>query len=128
MAGPGDEKAGKAWRTVRKPSDVNEYAKQIIESGNQEKFVKVLGVTSLVVPMPAEPAAVSCTLNNGTRIRAASVPFHTLTIQIRRDPHIIAQFKAVVPPAPPRPPPMTTIPSSLSSKGSGMRSFFHSSS
>ncbi|KAJ3829620.1 hypothetical protein F5880DRAFT_281351 [Lentinula raphanica] len=155
MAGPGDVNAGKAWRTVRRPSDMNEYAKQIREFRNQEKpgkaygkvFVKVLGVKGLVVPMPAEQTAVSCTLNNGIHfvttpesrlgkdcrieqefelIEHSKLEF-TLTLKIRRDPHIIAQFKAVVPPAPPRPPPMVTNPSSSSSKSSGMRSFFHSS-
>ncbi|KAH7872054.1 uncharacterized protein C8R40DRAFT_524145 [Lentinula edodes] len=154
MAGPGDVNAGKAWRTVRRPSDMNEYAKQIREFRNQEKpgksygkvFVKVLGAKGLVVPMPAEQTAVSCTLNNGIHfvttpdfrlgkdcrieqefelIEHSKLEF-TLTLKVRRDPHIIAQFKAIVPPAPPRPPPMAANPSS-SSKSSGMRSFFHSS-
>ncbi|KAJ3861990.1 hypothetical protein EV359DRAFT_74424 [Lentinula novae-zelandiae] len=155
MAGPGDVNAGKAWRTVRRPSDMNEYAKQIREFRNQEKpgkaygkvFVKVLGAKGLVVPMPAEQTAVSCTLNNGIHfvttpdlrlgkdcrieqefelIEHSKLEF-TLTLKVRRDPHIIAQFKAIVPPAPPRPPPMVANPSSSSSKSSGMRSFFHSS-
>ncbi|KAJ4483604.1 hypothetical protein J3R30DRAFT_3655861 [Lentinula aciculospora] len=155
MAGPGDVNAGKAWRTVRRPSDMNEYAKQIREFRNQEKpgkaygkvFVKVLGARGLVVPMPVEQTVVSCTLNNGIHfvttpdfrlgkdcrieqefelIEHSKLEF-TLTLKVRRDPHIIAQFKAVVPPPPPRPPPMATNPSSSSSKGSGMRSFFHSS-
>ncbi|KAJ3737602.1 hypothetical protein DFJ43DRAFT_9634 [Lentinula guzmanii] len=155
MAGPGDVNAGKAWRTVRRPSDMNEYAKQIREFRNQEKpgkaygkvFVKVLGAKGLVVPMPTEQTAISCTLNNGIHfvttpdfrlgkdcrieqefelIEHSKLEF-TLTLKVRRDPHIIAQFKAVVPPPPPRPPPMVTNPSSSSSKSSGVRSFFHSS-
>lgn len=55
----------------------------------------------------------------------------TLTLKVRRDPHIIAQFKAVVPSAPapapppvPRPPPMVV---QAPTKSSGMRSFFSSS-
>lgn len=46
----------------------------------------------------------------------------TLTLKIRRDPHIISQFKAIAPP-PPVPPPMVQ---QSSSKG-GMRGFFSSS-
>lgn len=51
-----------------------------------------------------------------------------MTLKVRRDPHIIAQFKAVAPSAPaptpiPRPPPMVQAPT----KSSGMRSFFSSS-
>ncbi|KAJ3998717.1 hypothetical protein F5050DRAFT_1798250 [Lentinula boryana] len=155
MAGPGDVNAGKAWRTVRRPSDMNEYAKQIREFRNQEKpgkaygkvFVKVLGAKGLVVPMPAEQTAVSCTLNNGIHfvttpdfrlgkdcrieqefelIEHSKLEF-TLTLKVRRDPHIIAQFKAVVPPPPPRPPLMVINPSSSSSKSGGVRSFFRSS-
>lgn len=45
----------------------------------------------------------------------------TLTLKIRRDPHIVSQFKANAP-APPPPPP----PAPPASKG-GMRSFFSSS-
>lgn len=52
----------------------------------------------------------------------------TLTLKVRRDPHIIAQFKAIGPtpaPAPPviRPP----LVAQSSSKSGGMRSFFSSS-
>lgn len=58
------------------------------------------------------------------RIEHSKLEF-TLTLKIRRDPHIIAQFKAVAPPPPapaPAPPPVVQT----SSKG-GMRSFFSSS-
>lgn len=49
----------------------------------------------------------------------------TLTLKIRRDPHIVAQFKSMAPAAPsvPAPPPVVA---QTSSKG-GMRSFFSSS-
>ncbi|KAF5384479.1 hypothetical protein D9757_006459 [Collybiopsis confluens] len=154
MAGPGDVNAGRAWRTVRRPSDMNEYAKQIKEFRDQEKpgkaygkvFVKVLGARGIVAPMPKEQTAVSCTLNNGIHfvttpdfrlgtdcrieqefelIEHTKLEF-TLTLKVRRDPHIISQFKALVPP-PPKAPPMVSNPSSTSSKSSGMRSFFYSS-
>ncbi|KAK0461050.1 uncharacterized protein EV420DRAFT_1668224 [Desarmillaria tabescens] len=153
MAGPGDVNAGKAWRPVRRPSDMNEYAKQIKEYRAQEKpgkaygkvFVKVLGLRGIRVPMPKEPTAVSCTLNNGIHfvttpeckfttdssinqefelIEHSKLEF-TLTLKIRRDPHIIAQFNAVVPPPPPQAvvsPPVITHTSSKT----GMRSFFSS--
>ena len=55
------------------------------------------------------------------RIEHSKLEF-TLTLKVRRDPHIIAQFKALTPPAPPAPPPVVQT----SSKG-GMRSFFSSS-
>jgi hypothetical protein len=47
----------------------------------------------------------------------------TLTLKIRRDAHIITQFKAIAPPPPPPPAPSQPVPAS---KG-GMRSFFSSS-
>lgn len=49
----------------------------------------------------------------------------TLTIKVRRDPHIIAQFKANAPRPAPAPPRATPPPSS---KGGGMRAFFLGSS
>ncbi|KAF5345332.1 hypothetical protein D9758_008424 [Tetrapyrgos nigripes] len=155
MAGPGDVNTGKAWRTVRRPSDMNEYSKQIKEYRAQDKskaygkvFVKVMGVKDLHVPIPNETTAFSCTLNNGIHfvttpdcrfgkdgrieqefelIEHSKLEF-TLTLKIRRDPHIIAQFKSVVPPPPPPPAPVVPPPMATqsSSKG-GMRSFFSSS-
>lgn len=147
MDGAGDLNGGKAWRTVRRPSDMNEYSKQIKELRAKEGigkahgkvFVKVLGVKNLNVPLPDKPTAISCTLNNGihfvttpecrlSRDSRIEQEFElietnkleiTLTLKIRRDPHIIAQFKANTPPPPPpvHPPPPA-------SKGGGMRSFF----
>ncbi|ESK93623.1 gtp binding protein [Moniliophthora roreri MCA 2997] len=155
MAGPGDVNAGKAWRTVRRPSDMNEYSKQIKEyRANQNPgkaygkvFVKVMGVKNLHVPIPQEPTIMSCTLNNGIHfvttpecrlskdtvisqefelIEHSKLEF-TLTLKVRRDPHIITQFKALQPP-PPQPPPMVQQTSSKSStKSGGMFSLFSSS-
>ncbi|KAF8904433.1 hypothetical protein CPB84DRAFT_1745841 [Gymnopilus junonius] len=155
MAGPGDMDAGRAWRMVRRPSDMNEYAKQIREYRSQDKgkaygkvFVKVLGVRGMHLPLPQEPTAFTCTLNNGIHfvttpecqlskdcrvdqefelIEHSKLEF-TLTLKVRRDPHIIAQFKAVGP-APPPPAPVARPPlvAQSSSKSSGMRSFFSSS-
>ncbi|KAJ7928485.1 hypothetical protein B0H13DRAFT_1967482 [Mycena leptocephala] len=125
MAGAGDVDAGKAWKTVRRPSDMNEYSKQIKEYRAQQNpgkaygkvFVKVLGVKGMHLPLPAEPTAVTCTLNNGIHfvttpecalardcrieqefelIEHSKLEF-TLTLKVRRDPHIISQFKAIAP-------------------------------
>ncbi|KAL4071248.1 hypothetical protein V8B97DRAFT_436977 [Scleroderma yunnanense] len=130
----GDVNGGKAWKMVRRPSDMNEYAKQIREYRSQEKpgkahgkvFVRVVGVKGLNTPIPQQPTAVTCTLNNGihfvttpetrlsrdTRIdQEFELIEHnklefTLTLKVRRDPHIVAQFKALAPPAPaPQPAP-----------------------
>ncbi|KAH9485096.1 Septin ring organizing protein mid2 [Psilocybe cubensis] len=157
MAGPGDVDTGRAWRTVRRPSDMNEYAKQIKEYRAQDKgkaygkvFVKVLGIRGMHLPLPHEATAFTCTLNNGIHfvttpecqllsdcrieqefelIEHSKLEF-TLTLKVRRDPHIIAQFKALAPSAPaPAPPPVMRPPvvAQTASKSSGMRSFFSSS-
>lgn len=60
------------------------------------------------------------------RIEHSKLEF-TLTLKVRRDPHIIAQFKAMAPaPAPVSAPPPPVVQSSSSSKG-GVRAFFSSS-
>ncbi|KAF7428167.1 Bud site selection protein bud4 [Pleurotus ostreatus] len=137
MAGPGDVNAGKAWRTVRRPSDMNEYSKQIKEYRTQEKgkaygkvFVKVLGVKNIHLPLPEQPTAMTCTLNNGIHyvttpdcklaqdcrieqefelIEHSKLEF-TLTIQIRQDPHVKALFKSIFPAAPPLAPVLPSPP------------------
>ncbi|KIJ15469.1 hypothetical protein PAXINDRAFT_168965 [Paxillus involutus ATCC 200175] len=146
----GDVNGGKAWKAVRRPSDMNEYAKQIKEYRSQEKpgkahgkvFVRVLGVKGLNVPIPQHATALACTLNNGihfvttpetrlTKDARINQEFEliehnklefTLTLKIRRDPHITAQFKALAPPAPPPQP----VPPPPKPKG-GMFSFLSSS-
>ncbi|KAI0249242.1 hypothetical protein BJV78DRAFT_713955 [Lactifluus subvellereus] len=144
--GAGDVDGGRAWRTVRRPSDMNEYAKQIREYRSQEKpgrshgkvFVRVAYAKGLDIPFPRQATVMTCTLNNGIHfvttpecnlerdcrieqefelIEHSKLEF-TLTLKIRRDPHIVAQFKSNAPPPPPTPAP--------ASKG-GMRSFFSSS-
>ncbi|KAJ7287283.1 hypothetical protein C8J57DRAFT_1283412 [Mycena rebaudengoi] len=154
MAGAGDVDAGKAWRTVRRPSDMNEYSKQIKEYRAQQNpgkaygkvFVKVLGVKGMHLPLPNQPTAVTCTLNNGIHfvttpecelarecrieqefelIEHSKLEF-TLTLKVRRDPHIISQFKAIAPVPVQAPPPPPPVVQQTSSRG-GMRSFFSSS-
>ncbi|TFK45584.1 hypothetical protein OE88DRAFT_1669083 [Heliocybe sulcata] len=136
-----------AWRAVRKPSDMNEYAKQIRELRAKDKsgkaysklFIKVLGVKNLKVPMPREPTVMTCTLNNGTHwVTTPELPLSantviaqefelieqddleiTLILKVRRDRHIASMLQALTPP-PPRPAPPPPPPAS---KG-GLRSFF----
>ncbi|KAH9927406.1 hypothetical protein B0H21DRAFT_781280 [Amylocystis lapponica] len=132
---------------------MNEYSKQIKELRAQEKsgkahgkvFVKVLGLKNVNVPIPQQSTVMTCTLNNGIHfvttpecrlgkdcpvdqefelIEHSKLEF-TLTIKIRRDPHIMAQLKANSPPPPPPPPAVQAPPPA--SKG-GMRSFFLGSS
>ncbi|THG97166.1 hypothetical protein EW026_g4783 [Hermanssonia centrifuga] len=135
-------------RKLKGSAKANEYAKQIKELRAQENtgkgygkvFVKVLGVKGLNVPIPQQSTAATCTLNNGIHfvttpecrlgtecrinqefelIEHSKLEF-TLAIKIRRDPHIIAQYKIN---APPPPPPAPQIAPPPASKG-GMRSFF----
>ncbi|KAG9312056.1 hypothetical protein JVU11DRAFT_7337 [Chiua virens] len=133
----GDVNSGTAWKAVRRPSDMNEYAKQIREYRSQEKpgkaHGKYLAVKGLKIPIPQQATALTCTLNNGihyvttpqsrlstdTRIdQEFELIEHnklefTLTLKIRRDPHIVAQFKALAPPpaaAPPAPLPVAPPP------------------
>ncbi|KAK2464216.1 hypothetical protein APHAL10511_003673 [Amanita phalloides] len=150
MTGPGDVNTGKAWRAVRKPSDMNEYSKQIREFRAQEKpgkaygkvFVKILGIKNMCLPLPHQPTSLACTLNNG--IHFVSTPEcqltqntridqefeliehnkleFTLTLNVKRDPHIMAQFKSLSP-TPVRPPPAPIVQAPAKS---GMRSFFSS--
>ncbi|KAG2349379.1 hypothetical protein BDR05DRAFT_955263 [Suillus weaverae] len=151
MSLAGDVNGGKAWKAVRRPSDMNEYSKQIKEYRSMEKpgkahgkvFVRVVGVRGLKVPLPQQATALTCTLNNGihfvttpeTRLSKDSridqefeliehnkLEF-TLTLKVRRDAHITAQSQALVPPPAPRVQPPTPVPKSRG----GMLSFFSSS-
>ncbi|TCD62275.1 Bud site selection protein bud4 [Steccherinum ochraceum] len=147
----GDLDSGRAWRPVRRPSDMNEYARQIKElrarggTARGKVFLKILGVRNLIVPFPREPTHISCTLNNGIHFVETPVSLLgpdcqlgsefelietnkleiTLTLKIRRDPHIVAQFKANAPPAPVTP--TISQPPPPESKGGGMRGFFFGS-
>ncbi|KAG1877598.1 hypothetical protein DFJ58DRAFT_751930 [Suillus subalutaceus] len=151
MSLAGDVNGGKAWKAVRRPSDMNEYSKQIKEYRSMEKpgkahgkvFVRVVGVRGLRVPIPQQATALTCTLNNGihfvttpeTRLSKDSridqefeliehnkLEF-TLTLKVRRDAHITAQSQALVPPPAPRVQAPIPVPKSRG----GMLSFFSSS-
>ncbi|KIJ51349.1 hypothetical protein M422DRAFT_26767 [Sphaerobolus stellatus SS14] len=156
MGRAGDVDSGKAWRTVRRPSDMNEYSRQIKEYRQQKGakahgkvFVKVVGFRGLNVPLPKEPTVFTCTLNNGIHsvvtpecklamdakieqefelIEHSKLEF-TLTLKVRRDPHIIAQVTSnIAPPRLPAPVPIIPVaPAPAPPSHRGMRSFFHSS-
>ncbi|WVR03570.1 hypothetical protein IAU60_000562 [Kwoniella sp. DSM 27419] len=114
----GDIDKGKAWRTLRRPSDMNEHAAQIRAMRTRESyagkstgtiFVKVLGIEGLQVPLPEQTTYFSVTLDNsidyirtpysvlseGARVNQEfSLVEHpnfefALSLDIRRDPHII---------------------------------------
>ncbi|KAG8734474.1 Bud site selection protein bud4 [Ceratobasidium sp. 414] len=147
----GDVDNGKAWRTVRRPSDMpqNEYSRQIKELHAQagsikahgKVFVKVRGLQRLCVPIPQQPTYFTCTLNNGIhfvttpecRLEQNAVidqEFEliehgklefTLTIKVRKDSHIINQINQMHAPLPSAPSPAPPPP-----KPSGFRSLFSS--
>ncbi|TFY68556.1 hypothetical protein EVJ58_g950 [Rhodofomes roseus] len=146
----GDVNGGKAWRIVKRPSDMNEYARQIKELRAQDKsgkahgkvFVKVCGLKGLQVPLPREPTIITCTLNNGIHfVTTPECRFSkdcrieqefelklefTLTIKVRRDPHIAAQCKANIPP--PLPTPSAAPRANPPASKGGVLNFFRSSS
>ncbi|KAG8829883.1 Bud site selection protein bud4, partial [Serendipita sp. 399] len=152
MGTAGDVHGGRAWRAVRRPSDMNEYSKQIRQIRNQEKpglstgkvFVRVLEIRELDIPLPTQPTYFTCVLNNGIHfvetpassleqsnsvidaefelIEHEKLEF-TLTIKVRKDAHI-AQIM--------NPPPRAFVPPiarvETPTKSRGMRSFFSSPS
>ncbi|KAH9942234.1 uncharacterized protein BXZ73DRAFT_87885 [Epithele typhae] len=125
--GLSDDTTEKAWRSIRRPSDMNEFASQIraIREAQQtgkahgKVFVRVMGLRGLKVPVPKEPTKITCVLNNGIHFVATpDSPFDrectidqefeliehsklefTLTIKVKKEAHIAAQIKALQPPA-----------------------------
>ncbi|WVF65953.1 hypothetical protein IAT40_000691 [Kwoniella sp. CBS 6097] len=154
--GGGDIDSGKAWRTLRRPSDMNEHAAQIRAMRARESyagktsgtiFVKVLGIESLQVPLPDQPTYFSITLDNG--IDYIRTPYSvlldgakvnqefslvehpnfefSLSLDIRRDPHILKMLHEKNEPAPPVAPAKRPVtPASPASKHSGFRALFAS--
>lgn len=70
----GDLETGRAWRPVRRPSDMNTHAKELraarAREANEGKssgtvFVKVLGIEALNLPLPREETHFCITLDNG---------------------------------------------------------------
>ncbi|THH07867.1 hypothetical protein EW145_g3090 [Phellinidium pouzarii] len=138
MSQAGDLSVNKAWRAIKRTSDMNEYAREIREYRSRE--IPAVRIKAMSIPLPPQQTMFVCTLNNGihfvttpearlTRdarieqefelIEHAKLEF-TLSLKVRRDPHIIQQFKAITPPASvPSPAPIAGP-----SQRSGMRSFF----
>lgn len=125
----GDVDKGRAWRQLRKASDINQYAKEIkamkAKASNSTKsfgtiFVKVLGIESLSLPLPKEETSFCITLDNG--IDYIRTPYTTLKdgakvnqefalvehanfefalgVEIRRDSHINKMIHANANPPP----------------------------
>ncbi|WVO16780.1 hypothetical protein L204_104464 [Cryptococcus depauperatus] len=114
----GDLETGKAWKALRRPSDIHEHAAAIKEMRTREIdpskaagtiFVKVLGIEGLQVPIPEQQTFFCVTLDNG--IDYIKTPYSvlgegvkvgqefslvehpnfefSLSIDVRRDPHIL---------------------------------------
>lgn len=148
----GDIDSGKAWKVIKRPSDMNEYAshlkdirgKEAFSEATGKVFVKVVGLRDVELPIPvAKQTYFCCTLDNG--INHVATPytvlkkeaplgqefdlilnknlFFTLSFKCRMDEHL----------APPRPPRFrpamvtpTQPPPSPSKSSLGFRSLFSS--
>lgn len=79
----GDVDSGKAWKKLRRPSDINEYKKEmreLREGSNARKasgkvFVMVDSFTPTDLPVPSRPTSFHCILDNGLHmVKTATVP------------------------------------------------------
>ncbi|ETS62337.1 hypothetical protein PaG_03419 [Moesziomyces aphidis] len=79
----GDVDSGKAWKKLRRPSDINDYKKEmreLREASNTRKasgkvFVMVDSFTPTDLPVPSRPTSFHCILDNGLHmVKTASVP------------------------------------------------------
>lgn len=82
-AAAGDVDSGKAWKKLRRPSDINEYKKEMREwreGSNSRKaagkvFVLVDSFTPTDLPVPSRPTSFHCILDNGLHmVKTATVP------------------------------------------------------
>nr|XP_019048757.1 hypothetical protein I302_02531 [Kwoniella bestiolae CBS 10118]OCF27687.1 hypothetical protein I302_02531 [Kwoniella bestiolae CBS 10118] len=152
----GDIDQGKAWKQLRRPSDMNEHAAEIRAMRAREStsgkasgtiFVKVLGIEGLQIPLPDQPTYFCITLDNGidyirtpysvlgegakvnqefSLVEQPNFEF-SLSLDIRRDPHILKMLHQK--PEIPQPIPAVKrpqTPSSPSHKSGGFRSLFAS--
>lgn len=70
------KESGKAWRKLRRPSDMNEYAKEMREYRAKENPKKVAGKVFVMVdsfipsnlPIPTKPTRFYCVLDNGLHV------------------------------------------------------------
>ncbi|KAJ1025183.1 hypothetical protein NDA16_002688 [Ustilago loliicola] len=79
----GDVDSGKAWKKLRRPSDINEYKKEmheLREGSNARKasgkvFVMVDSFTPTDLPVPSRHTSFHCILDNGLHmVKTATVP------------------------------------------------------
>ncbi|PWN54025.1 hypothetical protein IE53DRAFT_53865 [Violaceomyces palustris] len=82
----GDVDSGKAWRKLRRPSDMNEYAKEMREFRENENPKKACGKVFVMVdsfipanlPVPSRPTFFHCILDNGLHmVKTATVPLRS---------------------------------------------------
>ncbi|MCO5566114.1 hypothetical protein L7F22_019790 [Adiantum nelumboides] len=80
------KEASKAWRKLRRPSDMNEYAKEMREYRAKENPKKVAGKVFVMVdsftpanlPIPSKPTRFYCVLDNGLHVvRTATAGLRT---------------------------------------------------
>ncbi len=85
-AAAGDVDNGKAWKKLRRPSDINDYKKEmreLRESSNARKasgkvFVMVDSFTPTDLPVPSRPTSFHCILDNGLHmVKTATVPLRS---------------------------------------------------
>ncbi|KAJ1019569.1 hypothetical protein NDA18_006047 [Ustilago nuda] len=79
----GDVDSGKAWKKLRRPSDINEYKKEMRElregstarKASGKVFVMVDSFTPTDLPVPSRPTSFHCILDNGLHmVKTATVP------------------------------------------------------
>ena len=82
----GDVDSGKAWKKLRRPSDINDYKKEmreLREGANARKasgkvFVMVDSFTPTDLPVPSRPTSFHCILDNGLHmVKTATVPLRS---------------------------------------------------
>ncbi|KAH7102178.1 hypothetical protein BKA62DRAFT_617870 [Auriculariales sp. MPI-PUGE-AT-0066] len=146
----GDVDSGRAWKMIRRPSDMNEYSRQMREIRAQDSaskalgkvFVRVVGIKGLNVPVPPQPTLFTCTLYNGIHfvttpecklakdcnvdqefelIEHPKLEF-TLTIKVKKDAHLLPVAAPASTSTTTRPPAHSH--SSSQSKVAGVLAFF----
>ncbi|SNX83993.1 uncharacterized protein MEPE_02701 [Melanopsichium pennsylvanicum] len=79
----GDVDSGKAWKKLRRPSDISDYKKEMrelrenssIRKASGKVFVMVDSFTPTDLPVPSRPTSFHCILDNGLHmVKTATVP------------------------------------------------------
>ncbi|CDZ98782.1 Pleckstrin homology-like domain [Phaffia rhodozyma] len=140
----GDLDKGRSWRSVKRPSDMNEYAQEIREIRAREKpgrahakvFVKIVSITDVDVPFAkGETPQVRIALNNGLHsVETGTYPLRekvdigqefellgldnlefSFAVKVKKDASIVDRIRAVS-----TPPPIKELPTTPT-KQSGFR-------